>query len=617
MSPSTADSDQSVLTINFSSKDEIVASLSIAQASGQVRKCDNMPAYIDQKSSINIDFIDNKNEIDQSTPIQVYCGNDLPLPNILLLEETEYDMELRIHNIAVNNELQYLFSNQETLNIKINRFGNEKDHKLYTFYSKGYIGKGFFDVTFRNETISLPFEVRSKKIEYLQDYPKMLEDIADFSSSLLLDSGSPLYRNYSGMYKTRKTRYEDFLLLDYIFGKCNFESMYEYVRNSRYSELKSDTEEIVNGSVSSFNISTIIETMTPDNLIRADSGIFDGKYNPVTVKGTVFSETYDNPENRIVKDLLLTLQTMVYELENSSIKKKSEYISSRLDYMKGVIDRCAGDLWLSDVGMVSYIPYESTILQGRFGYSDLFQMYQMLNVGIAFSQDDVPDLFEGHNKKIYYIYEYWCFTKLYRCLYELSENKPIIEPTLKGKDKTITIRNGKPIVFLIEPNGFEFKVQLYYNREFDQESDKFKSYSVKLRPDFTLIIDYEGRSYIINFDSKYKLKLKKPNDMELDDSKIDSGCWEYDIYKMHTYRDALIKSLGSYVLYPGKNDDSDIWEKYIKPIKPDESDANQKRILPSVGAISLTPGSQNEKQLKNAIEMILDSISNTFGTYYV
>ena len=615
---STTDLKTSILTMQFMKNDCILAILRIAQLSGSKnRVCEHSPTYIDTSSSQNIDYISNLDEIDQLTPIQVYCGNDPSLSPILLLEETEYDIELIIKNNKVSNELRYLYDNGQSLNIRVNHFGNDNCHKIYTFYSKGYVGKGFFDIEYDGSVLKIPFEIRSKKIEYLQDYPEMLGDIASFSSALLLDYGSPLYRNYQGTYKTNKTLYEDFLILDYLFGKCNLSSTLEYVRNNKYSELISTDEEIVNGSTSVIDPSSIMAMIMSDNLVDYPNGIISGHYNPLKVVGKTSIDTYDLPENRLIKDLLLTIQSMIYSIENSDISRKSTYINYRLVEMKSLIDDYLNDQWFSDVGILTYIPYESTILQKKFGYANLFRMYQMLNVGVAFSQNDVPDLFEGHNKKIYLVYEYWCYTRLYNCLYELSDNKPTIEPIITERKKGMTIRNNRPIVFYIPFKNYRLAVHLYYNKNFDQSSNDFKSYSIKLRPDFTLVINNGQSNYIINFDAKYKLKIKNPNDVELDDSKIDTGCWEYDIYKMHTYRDALIKSLGSYVLYPGKKDDEDLWERYIKPLKPEDWNTRDEKILPSVGAISLTPGSINNNQLMKAIYTILERIPILSGTYYI
>lgn len=168
------------------------------------------------------------------------------------------------------------------------------------------------------------------------------------------------------------------------------------------------------------------------------------------------------------------------------------------------------------------------------------------------------------------------------------------------------MRDGKPLQYKFDRNGCTFDVKLYYNKRFRDDNEDFRSYSIALRPDFTLVINSTGHQFIVNFDSKYKLKFRKSDD-ELDDDLIDSTCWEYDIYKMHTYRDALMKSLGSYVLYPGSSSHSEEWNYYVKPF--DSSwDNREEQLLPSVGAIAVKPGDIGDVQLRSALELILDKI---------
>jgi predicted component of viral defense system (DUF524 family) len=187
----------------------------------------------------------------------------------------------------------------------------------------------------------------------------------------------------------------------------------------------------------------------------------------------------------------------------------------------------------------------------------------------------------------------------------MSENKPPLR--ISDKNKTVTFR--KPISFEIIRGSGEYTVEFYYNKDFDQDIEDFRSYSIRLRPDFTLVITNNGNKSIINFDSKYKVKLKDPSDVIIDDSKMIVDCWEYDIYKMHTYRDALLKSMGSYILYPGTG----VWKYYVKP--PNEHFWNEREgmVLPSVGAIPLVPG-KDDDSLKHTIGIILDRIGSQSGT---
>ncbi|MEN6551325.1 MAG: nuclease domain-containing protein, partial [Methanobacterium sp.] len=121
------------------------------------------------------------------------------------------------------------------------------------------------------------------------------------------------------------------------------------------------------------------------------------------------------------------------------------------------------------------------------------------------------------------------------------------------------------------------------------------SYSLNLRPDYTLRIKKGSDYHLIHFDAKYR------SDIIIEDTDIDKRDKEEeekrvyknaDIYKMHTYKDAIIGSLGAYVLYPGT-------EPKIFPENPIS-------ILPSVGAFPLTPGSMNSKEAEEIEKFIKD-----------
>ena len=67
-----------------------------------------------------------------------------------------------------------------------------------------------------------------------------------------------------------------------------------------------------------------------------------------------------------------------------------------------------------------------------------------------------------------------------------------------------------------------------------------------------------------------------------------------DIYKMHTYKDSILKTEGAYVLYPGNKT-----KRYY------ESDL----IIPSVGAFSLTPGDEGNEE--NNLEIFIKEVIKT------
>ena len=55
-----------------------------------------------------------------------------------------------------------------------------------------------------------------------------------------------------------------------------------------------------------------------------------------------------------------------------------------------------------------------------------------------------------------------------------------------------------------------------------------------------------------------------------------------DIYKMHTYKDAILETRGAYIFYPGDKN---------KIFRVDED-----KEIPSVGAFPLTPGKEGKEE---------------------
>ncbi|MBR4225804.1 MAG: DUF2357 domain-containing protein [Candidatus Methanomethylophilaceae archaeon] len=565
-----------------------------------------VPEYINLDRSANIDVIHDKEDIDPQIGIQIYTGEDPFLSPILLSEETEYEIEIDCRSELLHDPLSALFDHNDTLTLKSSFFNSDNRRRTYRLYSKSYVGKGFFDIEHDDNLLKVPFEVRSKKIEYLRHYPQMLADIAEISVPMILDRKSPLYRNYDIAHTDSQTQYECFLILEYIFEKLDFESSYEFVRKNLHTELIKDKEFVPGGCAYAVDPSDAFSFVTGSSLLFANTPTT--KYVPAFIPNTIYRESVDTNENRLVKELVLNIQQILDSLSNSSLGENSDYIRNHLERMIRTMDRISSDRWLEDVGALDHEPRSSTVLTKKRGYRDLFKAHMVLGMGIAFRLDGGPELIRGHEKRVYETYEYWCYLKLYQCLHKMSSNKPLLgTETVTEGISSITRR--KPVHFTIPRRSGTFEVDYYYNRNFDQNNKDFRSYSIKLRPDFTLVIVKDGVKNIINLDSKYKAKIKEPYETTIDDSEIDIDCWEYDIYKMHTYRDALLRSLGSYVLYPGSGG----WKNYVKPSGDDFWDDRDSKILPSVGAIPLIPG-KDDRTLEHALGIILDRIGSEEGS---
>lgn len=599
-------SDYCVLALSFREGDNELARLRISadsdRVSGRSAPAD-VPEYVIAEDSLGVNYIDEFSEIDGITSIQVYTGSEQKISPILLLENITYELAL---GGEVESAFDYLRENDKDLSLRKLHFKGKDGEDIYTLNFHGYAGKGFLDVTCRGRRIEIPIEVRSRKIGYLTDYPKMLSDIAEFSTVLLLTTKSPLHTYYEASRHPETTAYEDFLVLDYLFSKLDFPGIYRHVRDNMYSELISHTESVPAGLASDVDPSDLTSLVYGDNMIPFEGGPIHGTYCPNEVSERIWRDSIDVPENRMVRDLVLSLDSMVRSLRSTAQASCSDYILARLSEMGDCLDDISRDQWLLDVGEMNVIPYDSTVLQSRYGYSDLFRMYQMLGLGATFRLDSAESILSGQNKKLHFVYEYWCYTRLYRCLSKLSKEKPEFPIEKTDGNWTVSIRNNSTR-FLIDTENSHLIVDLYYNKGFARNNDVFKSYSVKLRPDFTLRVNSSSdpdRMFIVNFDAKYKAKPLAEDEIDLESGMTEVDSWEYDICKMHTYRDALIHSCGSYVLFPGTN-----YNIFRKPWNQKDWDDLDGSFIPSVGAIPLIPDRKDDEELHHAMIQILDKIS--------
>ena len=113
----------------------------------------------------------------------------------------------------------------------------------------------------------------------------------------------------------------------------------------------------------------------------------------------------------------------------------------------------------------------------------------------------------------------------------------------------------------------------------------------------------------LHFDAKYKVDSEFLKDLrgELanhDEKKKQARSNTYkngDLLKMHAYRDAIRRSYGSYILYPGDQSES--------PLKK-----AQREVLPSIGAFSVKPNKDDDsvEYLKQFLKDTIENLSNRY-----
>ena len=139
----------------------------------------------------------------------------------------------------------------------------------------------------------------------------------------------------------------------------------------------------------------------------------------------------------------------------------------------------------------------------------------------------------------------------------------------------------------ISPSKYIF---LYYAKSYTTDNYIYsgRSYSHNLEPDISIELFIDDKLVaIIHFDAKYKLDNSITFTIE-------------DLNKMHTYKDAILGTIGSYVLYPG--------EESLSYIQEEKGQESPDALFPSVGAFHLNIN--NNSVEKHKILSVLESFIN-------
>ncbi|WP_456396859.1 DUF2357 domain-containing protein [Thermococcus sp.] len=501
----------------------------------------------------------------------------------------EYCLKSREKVIVPRGEMLYLFEWREYRIIGKRAFtlrvGNEvleaekinENTYIVTFQFKNYIGRTNIGILEGDEGVQLDFknfEVLSDKIgriyktdpdnieELIQKheelYNLLVKHISEKSLSLPFSMGAP---TAFGAEEAEGPMNELFAYHFLVDNGERITSAYEEIIKNPHRTLVEEEEWLDFWEVSEVNGDTVASIIThPEYLTKAESSAvalsaYLGAYVPSKVLQRVKYESFDTHENRFAKHFLNEL--VVWGERAKGAIEKSRYLTkeqkgdaiSKLTSILGELKYHATSDIFDDVGEMTIFPYTSQVLLKREGYRDLLQLWQEFRSYSPFF-DEMQKAIDS--KDIAKLYEYWAFFRLVEELGDIlgwKSLRVVIEPTGELSE------SGD--VYATFDNGW----RLYYNKRL---TPRRWSYSVTLRPDYSLFNGNPKKkeTKIIGvFDAKFKLDVVDEKEEiekldEIDEEVQKTGSYTTwakleDIYKMHTYRDALGCRF-AVVVYPGR-----------------------------------------------------------------
>lgn len=470
-------------------------------------------------------------------------------------------------------------------------------------------------------------EVRSRKLSYRNDYRTMMEDIASQCVDLLMDISIPSTQSYApDPGRTPQTIAQRYSFIKGLLGTNEFSLALHRVASNPHQQWRATPRQIdthrpfrTNAAVARQLVKGARRHSVPNDVLPP--GLIASIPTRIAVSG--YEVTDDSLENRFVKFTLETFQSFLAEMlvRLAGFGEANGRLYVEIKTLRdSLVERLSLPLFRK-VSALATIPFSSPSLQRKEGYREVLQAWIRFNLAARLDWSGGDDVYGVGQKNVALLYEYWAFFQLLRIVSTVTGvaglgASNLIESTadgigLKLKSGRHTCLEGRTSF-----KGRDLSVRLSYNRSFGKSNDYARSgsWSTPLRPDYTLSLwpseflesEAEEQEIIshIHFDAKYKLEdVSGAIEEEVDvwgnanegafvDSSVSLSVKREDLLKMHAYRDAIKRSQGAYVLYPGNQDRN--WSPYSE-------------ILPGVGAFSLRPGA-NTGILSSFVQDVMDNV---------
>ena len=470
-------------------------------------------------------------------------------------------------------------------------------------------------------------EVQSFKAGYRDDYRSMLALITEKCTDLLLQANSPVAHHFEIDYtKDSQTLYQRFAFIQSVLGPDEFaEAVHRIVSMpvTRWAETTEERNVRSAGRFSNANIKQILKggkrTKLPDDHFLHHYGVVS---LPERISVARKTDSADTPENRFIKHALESFLKLCTDIHQAA---KIGNHNKLLHESEALIHKLENQLHhtvFKNISRPAMLKLNSPVLQRKEGYREVLRVWLMFDLAARLIWKGGDDVYGGGKKDVAVLYEYWLFFMLLDLLQEIFQIEPkglseLIQESSDGLN--LQIKQGKFIALcgIYDKGPRKLNVRFSYNRSFSgkQEYPHAGSWTVTLRPDYTLSFwpvgideeEAEKQELIVHvhFDAKYKVDnllsfQSFMNEEELNDEKTDNRKGIYknaDLLKMHAYKDAIRRTSGAYVLYPG---DKSIKQKGFH------------EIIPGLGAFPLRP-SKNDTgigELKTFILEIVEHLLN-------
>lgn len=503
---------------------------------------------------------------------------------VQLLEEESYEYSLEATESGAAIEIEFLEPSEIFSRSSINPGQGRIEAARYT---------GFVDLKLETKDGECFFghlEICPRKLGYTEEYRWMLDRIAQESAELALlpFAAARLGSLSSDAADSAESLYQQFEFLKERLTSPAFESAVEQLRHRPHTEFRALSEEVPQGKPVRGDRRLAQNLTKPGCRVPTRRSVGRLDTLPSVIRKVGYQESFETVPNQFVRFVvehwtaLVDKVAMAVKSWGQDKEARRRRAESEISDIRSLLEGLERLPAIRNMAPLAVFPSSNTVLRSRSGYREFLDAFLLTQAIASLSWEEDDESFSAAQRSVSDLYECWVFLEVLRIVASIPgfnvDRKPLLKSTSHGLSLGLS---GSSEVLLISRgmlHGREVTLELCFNRTFAKERniDSDGSWTVKMRPDVSISIEVDtphsyGKTWL-HFDAKYKLHGSSVGQ---------STAKSEDIRKMHAYRDAIRRSAGAYVIYPGSSSNTTKYNQYHE-------------IVPGVGAFAMRPGENGE-----------------------
>ena len=464
-------------------------------------------------------------------------------------------------------------------------------------------------------------EIRSRKLDYETDYRSMLLRIAREAAELVQTTfaASSLRSFQPDTLSDPKTLYQRYAFMQSLLQSDDVQHALHLIeRRPHHQHLETTAwTDPARGVRSGRQLAYELTAPGPRQPTARPVAGLDTL--PKRIRESTHSTTYDTVPNRFVKYVLTRWRNLAVEVGNLLGSSSASDARGRREALIAAetLTQALTAPALCDAGRLESFPQSNQVLQGRSGYREILEAFLLAEAAATIDWHEHDQLFAAGQRDVATLYEYWVFLELIRIVENIPgfdvDKRELVKHSADGLRLDLRRTGASVVEAHGHCRGRPVTIEVWFNRQFSHSKHAASgtSWSESLRPDCSIRVRPQGGQFgaetWLHFDAKYRVASATdivPGEAEgtAAENRADRPIPQ-DLLKMHAYRDAIRRTAGSYVLYPGSGSAESVDRRPYH------------EILPGLGAFVLRPSGSGEatrestRILGSFLEEIIDHVA--------